>query len=70
MLLFLFSAIFANFWRKNGVFLKSQCVVQKRQFFRQMFLRIFFLNHNIGPWSNFIDMAQSVTNNLRCQWGM
>jgi hypothetical protein len=56
-----FSAIFPNFRRKNGVFIKYQCYDQfltkfsfvfseKRQYFRKIFRRKYFKNHNIGPW--------------------
>jgi hypothetical protein len=56
-----FSAIFDNFRRKNWRFLKNQCydqnfakfsfiLSQKRQFFRWIFWRKYFKNHNIGPW--------------------
>jgi hypothetical protein len=55
-----FSAIFANFRRKNWRFLKNQCydqnfakfsfiLSQKRLFFRWIFRRKYFKNHNIGP---------------------
>jgi hypothetical protein len=55
-----FSAIFANFRRKMGVFLKKQCydqdfeyfsfvLSQKRQLFRWIFRRKYLKNHNIDP---------------------
>jgi hypothetical protein len=60
-----FSAIFPDFGRKFGVFLKNQCydanfaktsssLTKKRQFFRQSFRRKYFKNHNIGPWYRFL----------------
>jgi hypothetical protein len=57
-----FSAIFANFRRKNwrfsqkamlwSIFSKFSFVLsQKRQYFRRFFWRKYFKNHNIGPRS-------------------
>jgi hypothetical protein len=56
-----FSAVFAKFRRKNGVYLNKQCcdvnfakissiLNKKLQFFRQFFRRKYFKNHNIDPW--------------------
>jgi hypothetical protein len=55
-----FSAISPNFQRNKWRFLKNQCydhffrkitfcLGQKRRFFRQIFLRKFLKNHDIGP---------------------
>jgi hypothetical protein len=38
--------VMINFFSKFGFVLS-----QKRQFFRQIFRRKYFKNHNIGPWS-------------------
>jgi hypothetical protein len=56
-----FSAIFDTFRQKNwrfsqkpmlwSIFLKNSFVLsQKRQYFRWIFRRKYFKNHNIGPW--------------------
>jgi hypothetical protein len=56
-----FSAIFANFRGKNGIFLKNQCYdhilhnlalfwVKNANFFAEFFGENIFKNHNIGPW--------------------
>jgi hypothetical protein len=61
--------------KKIGVFLINQChdeifakfsfvLSQKRQFFRQIFWRKYFKNHNIGPWGHIRQLPTQLGSTL------